>query len=184
MFTVKTQACKRARHRGEDEKLEQRNLFDLRPQTDDQRQRAADDEHAAEQFAPANIFFFHKCGEHLGEGFARRRLAVGGRWLVVGGRWWSCEGGFVNRCFCAYDGWLGNGRWFRRLNANRRRWFGLHVRRKRNRLGRGRQRNFQQSSSLVRQHLIQPIEFQLIQHALFMKTFELPRGRIQIVQGF
>src|SRR6185295_6406960 len=53
------------------------NLGDLRPQADDQRGRATDDEQAADDFTPTDIALFHEGVEHFGErasrSFWRRR---------------------------------------------------------------------------------------------------------------
>src|ERR1019366_9532613 len=77
MQRVEPRAEQRARDGSQDDEGKKRDLFNLRPETEDQRNRTANDERAADQLAPEDIAFLHEDGNPLGKPPSRRDRLIG-----------------------------------------------------------------------------------------------------------
>ena len=65
MLGIESDTKQDRRDSREDQKLQDRNLGDLRPQTDDERSGATDDQETADDLAPTNVALFHEGVEHF-----------------------------------------------------------------------------------------------------------------------
>ena len=174
-------------HRGgrrRQEELQERVAADLAPEADDQGDGAEDDEHAADELAPADVLLLHERRQHLPEAPTRRtrgRARLGGR----GSRWRLPRPG-------ERRGNLGRRR-FPRYGERRRR---LGRRRHRERWGLGGRRvlgprhdrglETERVEDLHPSHLDAPMDLLVglpVDKAVLPQPAETARGRVELVEG-